>query len=107
MALFGKDLGIDLGTTNTLICEAGEIVLQEPTVVAIDTIDELRIVEGGRAARGLAGRGPQAFPTPLRRGIWASISAAVFRRRRCYRSAASWRPTPCALGDCASMRRSS
>ncbi len=56
MALFGKDLGIDLGTVNTLICDGGEIVLHEPTVVAID-VDELKIVEVGQAARCGLGHG--------------------------------------------------
>jgi len=75
MALFGKDLGIDLGTTNTLICEAGEIVLQEPTVVAIDTIDELRIVEVGQAARAMDGRVPESIQVmrPMRDGVIADF----------------------------------
>ena len=46
MALLGKDLGIDLGTVNALVSDGGEIVLHEPTMVAVD-IDELKIVEVG------------------------------------------------------------
>ena len=39
MPLFTKELGIDLGTVNTLVCEGGEVVLHEPTVVAIATAE--------------------------------------------------------------------
>jgi len=74
MALFGKDLGIDLGTVNTLICERGEIVLHEPTVVAID-VDELKIVEVGQAAREMDGRVPEEIEVmrPLRDGVIADF----------------------------------
>ena len=43
MALIGKDLGIDLGTVNTIVSDGGEIVLHEPTMVAVD-IEELKIL---------------------------------------------------------------
>jgi rod shape-determining protein MreB len=74
MPLFGKDLGIDLGTVNTLICEGDEIVLHEPTVVAID-IDELKIVEVGQAAREMDGRVPEDIEVmrPLRDGVIADF----------------------------------
>jgi len=74
MAFFGKDLGISLGTNNTLICEGDEIVLHEPTVVAID-IDELKIVEVGHAAREMDGRVPEAIEVmrPLRDGVIADF----------------------------------
>ena len=36
LARFSKDMGIDLGTCNTLVCIKGEgIVLNEPSVVAV------------------------------------------------------------------------
>jgi rod shape-determining protein MreB len=74
MALFGKDLGIDLGTVNTLICEEGEIVLHEPTVVAID-IEELKIVDVGHAANDMEGRVPDTIEVarPLRDGVIADF----------------------------------
>jgi len=74
MALFGRDLGIDLGTINTLICEGGDIVLHEPTVVAID-VDELKIVEVGQAAREMDGRVPETIQVmrPLRHGVIADF----------------------------------
>ncbi len=72
MPLFGRDLGISLGTSNTLICEGGEIVLHEPTVVAI-VVDELKIVEVGQAAREMYGRVPESIEVmrPLRDGVIA------------------------------------
>jgi rod shape-determining protein MreB len=74
MALLGKDLGIDLGTVNTLICEDGEIVLHEPTVVAID-IEELKIVDVGHSARAMDGRVPDVIEVsrPLREGVIADF----------------------------------
>ncbi len=74
MPVFGKDLGIDLGTFNTLICERDEIVLHEPTVVAID-IEELKIVEVGQAAREMDGRVPEEIEVlrPLRDGVIADF----------------------------------
>ncbi len=74
MPLFGKDLGIDLGTVNTLICEDDEIILHEPTVVAID-IEELKIVDVGHSAREMDGRVPDTIEVlrPLREGVIADF----------------------------------
>ncbi len=55
MGLFEKRLGVDLGTVNTLIYENGQIILQEPSIVALTTEDE-RIVEIGQPARELLGK---------------------------------------------------
>src|SRR4030042_5843713 len=72
MGLFGRCIGISLGTSNTLICESGEIVLQEPTVVAI-VVDEMKIVEVGQAARDMFGRVPETIEVmrPMRDGVIA------------------------------------
>lgn len=72
MGLFSKDLGIDLGTVNTLVCEGGEIVLHEPTVVAI-AIAESKIVAVGQEARDMYGRAPETIEVmrPLRDGVIA------------------------------------
>ena len=38
MGLFSKDVGIDLGTANTLVYMKGKgIIMREPSVVAVDT----------------------------------------------------------------------
>lgn len=55
MGLFDKRLGVDLGTVNTLIYENEQIVLQEPTLVAL-TVEDERIVEIGQPAREMMGR---------------------------------------------------
>jgi rod shape-determining protein MreB len=72
MALFAKELGIDLGTVNTLVCENGEVVLHEPTVVAIATF-EAKIVAVGQEARDMYGRAPDSIEVmrPLRDGVIA------------------------------------
>lgn len=74
MALFGKEIGVDLGTVNTLICEGDEIVLHEPTMVAID-IEELKIVDVGQSARDMDGRVPEEIEVsrPLRDGVIADF----------------------------------
>ncbi len=58
MGLFSKQLGVDLGTVNVLIYEGGQIVLQEPTLVAIERNEEgeERIIEIGQPAREMMGR---------------------------------------------------
>ncbi len=55
MATFSRELGIDLGTMFIRIVEGGEVVLQEPTIVAVD-IDEQKIVAVGEEALGMVGR---------------------------------------------------
>ena len=50
MAFLSRELGIDLGTICTQIAEGGQVILEEPTVVAI-AVDELKIVEVGQAAK--------------------------------------------------------
>jgi rod shape-determining protein MreB len=74
MPVFGKDLGIDLGTVNTLISDGGEIVLHEPTIVAID-IEELKIVDVGHSAWEMEGRVPEIIEVsrPLRDGVIADF----------------------------------
>ena len=56
--MLAKDIGIDLGTANVLIYIKGEgIVLNEPSVVAIDT-DNKKVVAVGREASEMLGRTP-------------------------------------------------
>jgi rod shape-determining protein MreB len=72
MAFLSKDLGIDLGTINTLIAEGGQVILEEPTVVAI-AVDELKIVEVGQAAKDMYGRVPESLEvvSPMINGVIA------------------------------------
>ncbi len=77
MAFFSKDLGIDLGTIYTQIAESGQVILREPTVVAI-AVDELKIVEVGQAAKDMYGRVPESLEVsyPLTNGVIADYEVA-------------------------------
>jgi rod shape-determining protein MreB and related proteins len=72
MAMFTKDLGIDLGTMFTRIAAGNLVVLEEPTVVAI-AVYEQKIVEIGKAAHEMYGRVPEAIEVsrPLQNGVIA------------------------------------
>ncbi len=71
----GRDLAIDLGTANTLIYARGQgIVLNEPSVVAIDITDG-RPVAVGMEAKRMMGRTPGRIKTirPLKDGVIADF----------------------------------
>ncbi len=71
----GRDLAIDLGTANTLIYARGQgIVLNEPSVVAIDITDG-RPVAVGHEAKRMMGRTPGRIKTirPLKDGVIADF----------------------------------
>lgn len=72
MALFSKDLGIDLGTSRVRLAEQGVTLLDEPTVVAI-AIEEQKIVEVGQEAQNMLGRVPDTIEVirPLQNGVVA------------------------------------
>jgi rod shape-determining protein MreB len=73
MALFAKKLGVDLGTVNVLIYEGGQIVLQEPSLVALMAEEQL-IVEFGQPAREMIGRVDEEdiqIVRPLQNGVIA------------------------------------
>lgn len=56
--LFGNDLGIDLGTTSTILSTRGKgVIMREPTVVAMDKITG-RLLNVGMAAQRMLGRTP-------------------------------------------------
>ena len=58
MSFLSKDVGIDLGTANTLVYMKGKgIIMREPSVVAVDTRnDTVRYV--GQDAKEVIGRTP-------------------------------------------------
>jgi len=73
MSLFGKKLGIDLGTTNTLVHMPGRgIVLNEPSVVAIAAGDR-HVLAVGVEAKEMLGRTPDTIVAsrPLKEGVIA------------------------------------
>ena len=75
MSLFSKDVGIDLGTANTLVYMKGKgIIMREPSVVAVDTkSDEVRCV--GAEAKAVIGRTPGSIVAvrPLKDGVIADF----------------------------------
>ena len=68
---FSKDLGIDLGTANTLVyCQDKGIIINEPSVVAIN-VRTGQIVTVGHSAKDMVGKTPPHIQTvkPLVNGI--------------------------------------
>ncbi|MDO4572610.1 MAG: rod shape-determining protein [Clostridia bacterium] len=66
-----SDIGIDLGTSTTLVCVPGRgIVLREPSVVAVERVTG-RLLAVGEEARRLMGRAPGGMVVirPLRDGV--------------------------------------
>jgi len=79
-----KKIGIDLGTTNTVVFLPRKgIIINEPSVVAVSTLDN-RILEVGNAARDMIGRTPESINIirPLVDGAIADyrITGAMLRR---------------------------
>ena len=82
MGMFSQKLGVDLGTINVMIYAGGQIVLQEPSMVAL-TIEEERVVAVGQEARDMYGRHPEHIEVlrPLRDGVIADyeVTEAMLR----------------------------
>ncbi|RAK20413.1 rod shape-determining protein MreB [Anoxybacillus vitaminiphilus] len=73
--MFARDIGIDLGTANVLIYVKGKgIVLNEPSVVAIDK-NTNRVLAVGEEARRMVGRTPGNIVAirPLKDGVIADF----------------------------------
>ena len=72
MASLTRELGIDLGTSFTVIVENGEVLLHEPTTVAI-LLDEWKMIEWGQAAKDMFGRVPEDIEVvnPVQHGVIA------------------------------------
>jgi rod shape-determining protein MreB len=73
--LISSDIGIDLGTANTLVWVRGVgIVLNEPSVVATE-VSTGRILAVGAAAKEMLGRTPEAIRAvrPLKDGVIADF----------------------------------
>lgn len=73
--MFSKDIGIDLGTANTLVYMRGKgIIIREPSVVAVDVkMDRVRYV--GQEAKDVIGRTPGSIVAvrPLKDGVIADF----------------------------------
>ena len=76
--MFRKQIAVDLGTANTLVYVPSRgIVIDEPSVVAIDTVQD-RIIAIGSSAKEYIGKTPQRIRTirPLRDGVIADFDTA-------------------------------
>lgn len=80
--MFSRRIGIDLGTVSVTIAEREQILLHEPSVVAI-TIAEEKIVAIGQEARDMYGRTPETIEVlrPMRAGVIADyeVTEAMLR----------------------------
>lgn len=98
--LFSDDIGIDLGTANTLVYVKGQgIVINEPTIVAINEKTG-RIVALGNDAKQMIGRTPQHITVvrPLVDGVISNFEVAeemlayFFRKVNKKAPGRFWRP---------------
>ncbi|MBE6600352.1 MAG: rod shape-determining protein [Ruminococcaceae bacterium] len=88
--MFSNDIGIDLGTASVLVYVKGTgIVIQEPSVVAIDTTTD-KVLNVGRAAQQMLGRTPGNIVAirPMREGVISQYEVTLkmlqyFIRRAC------------------------
>ncbi len=77
LSMFSSDLAIDLGTANTCVYARGYgIVLSEPSIVAINSKDQIEAV--GNEAKEMLGRTPGSITAikPMRDGVIADFEAA-------------------------------
>lgn len=83
MSFFSPKLGIDLGTANTLVFVPGrDIVLNEPSVVAVSEVDK-KVLAVGNDAKEMIGRTPDSIIAyrPMRDGVIADyrVTEAMLR----------------------------
>lgn len=97
---FGSDMAIDLGTANTLVSVRGQgIVINEPSVVAIEKQDQ-RVLAVGADAKEMLGRTPGSILAmrPLKDGVIADfdVTEAMLRYfiSRAQGKRMPWHPKP-------------
>ncbi len=79
-SFFSYDLGIDLGTANTLVWVRGkEVVINEPSVVARSRKKPAKILSIGSKAKRMAGKTPEEIEVirPLKDGVIADFDATL------------------------------
>ncbi|MBQ3088317.1 MAG: rod shape-determining protein [Clostridia bacterium] len=82
--MFTRDIGIDLGTANTLVCIKGKgIVMREPSVVAYEARNDI-VRAVGTEAKEMIGRTPGSIIAvrPLKDGVIADfdVTAAMLKK---------------------------
>src|SRR6195256_6678130 len=76
--VFSNDIGIDLGTANTLVFVRGKgIVLAEPSVVAVDSLTG-EVLAVGQKAKAMLGKTPRKIHAvrPMKDGVIADFEIA-------------------------------
>jgi rod shape-determining protein MreB len=92
---FARDLGIDLGTANSLVYERGRgVVLREPSVVAVKNGPTKEILAIGEEARQMIGRTPGDIEAirPLNAGVIGDFNITREMIRYLIRKATKGRP---------------
>lgn len=77
--MFNCDIGIDLGTANTLVYMRGKgIVMREPSVVAVD-VKKMEVLAVGSEAKEMIGRTPGSISAirPLKDGVIADFEVTA------------------------------
>ncbi len=76
-SLLSQEIAIDLGTANTIIIQNDKIVVDEPSIVAIDSSTG-KLIAIGKKARQMQGKTHENIKTirPLRDGVIADFNAA-------------------------------
>lgn len=73
--LFSRDIGIDIGTSNTKVVDKkGHMIINEPSVVAVD-VKSKRVLATGNEAKSMIGRTPGSIVAvrPIRDGVIADF----------------------------------
>ena len=73
--IFSRDIGIDLGTSTTLVADRkGNVIINEPSVVAVD-VKSKRVLATGGEAKKMIGRTPGSIVPvmPIRAGVIADF----------------------------------
>ncbi|MCL2311380.1 MAG: rod shape-determining protein [Firmicutes bacterium] len=90
--MFSREIGIDLGTANTLVYVSGKgIIAREPSVVAVDTRTS-SILAVGTQAKEMIGRTPGSIVAvrPLKDGVVADFEITRVMTEHYLKSAYSW-----------------
>ena len=92
MRLFSltKEIAIDLGTANTIRIHNDKIVINEPSIVALDRRTD-KLIAVGKEAQLMEGKEPENIRTvrPLRQGVIADFNAAELMIRGLVKKASS------------------
>ena len=87
---FTKELAIDLGTANTIIIHNDKIIINEPSIVALDNRTD-KMIAVGTEAQLMEGKNHQGIKTvrPLKKGVIADFNAAELMIRGLIKKASS------------------